>query len=160
MGLLDGKTLLVTGVLKDNSIAFHVARLAQQEGAEPRTVDEQVALDPLAAREADCADVTASAVALHVDHQPFGAPSAHLLGERSQVRREQQRVELIGVAEGARQLSAVRRRRRETLRAGERAGIGERLDRRLAGHHRQILAGGPVAPAERGGRNRIPRARP
>ncbi|HLV05808.1 enoyl-ACP reductase FabI [uncultured Georgenia sp.] len=33
MGLLDGKTLLVTGVLKDNSIAFHVARLAQQEGA-------------------------------------------------------------------------------------------------------------------------------
>lgn len=33
MGLLDGKTLLVTGVLKDSSIAFHVARLAQQEGA-------------------------------------------------------------------------------------------------------------------------------
>ncbi|QDB79072.1 enoyl-ACP reductase FabI [Georgenia wutianyii] len=33
MGLLDGKTLLVTGVLKDNSIAFHVARLAQEEGA-------------------------------------------------------------------------------------------------------------------------------
>ncbi|MEE6282985.1 enoyl-ACP reductase FabI [Georgenia sunbinii] len=33
MGLLDGKTLLVTGVLKDNSIAFQVARLAQQEGA-------------------------------------------------------------------------------------------------------------------------------
>jgi meromycolic acid enoyl-[acyl-carrier-protein] reductase len=34
MGLLDGKTLLVTGVLTDASIAFHVARLAQQEGAE------------------------------------------------------------------------------------------------------------------------------
>jgi enoyl ACP reductase len=33
MGLLDGKRLLVTGVLKDTSIAFHVARLAQQEGA-------------------------------------------------------------------------------------------------------------------------------
>ncbi|MFC3687580.1 enoyl-ACP reductase FabI [Aquipuribacter hungaricus] len=33
MGLLDGKQLLVTGVLKDNSIAFHVARLAQDEGA-------------------------------------------------------------------------------------------------------------------------------
>ncbi|MEE6296518.1 enoyl-ACP reductase FabI [Georgenia wangjunii] len=33
MGLLEGKTLLVTGVLKDTSIAFHVARLAQQEGA-------------------------------------------------------------------------------------------------------------------------------
>ena len=34
MGLLDGKKLLITGVLTDHSIAFHVARLAQQEGAE------------------------------------------------------------------------------------------------------------------------------
>ena len=34
MGLLDGKKILVTGVLMDSSIAFHVARLAQQEGAE------------------------------------------------------------------------------------------------------------------------------
>jgi len=33
MGLLDGKTLLVTGVLTDGSIAFHVARLAQEQGA-------------------------------------------------------------------------------------------------------------------------------
>jgi len=34
MGLLEGKKLLVTGVLTDHSIAFHVARLAQQEGAQ------------------------------------------------------------------------------------------------------------------------------
>ncbi len=33
MGLLEGKRLLVTGLLTDASIAFHVARLAQQEGA-------------------------------------------------------------------------------------------------------------------------------
>lgn len=33
MGLLEGKTLLITGVLTDSSIAFHVARLAQEEGA-------------------------------------------------------------------------------------------------------------------------------
>jgi meromycolic acid enoyl-[acyl-carrier-protein] reductase len=33
MGILEGKTILVTGVLTDASIAFHVARLAQQEGA-------------------------------------------------------------------------------------------------------------------------------
>jgi enoyl ACP reductase len=32
--ILAGKRLLVTGVLTDASIAFHVARLAQQEGAE------------------------------------------------------------------------------------------------------------------------------
>ncbi|MCY7372169.1 MAG: enoyl-ACP reductase FabI [Spirochaetaceae bacterium] len=34
MGLLEGKRILVTGVLMDSSIAFHVARVAQQEGAE------------------------------------------------------------------------------------------------------------------------------
>ena len=34
MGLLEGKRLLITGVLMDSSIAFHVARLAQQEGAQ------------------------------------------------------------------------------------------------------------------------------
>jgi len=33
MGLLDGKRILVTGVLTDQSIAFQVARLAQEEGA-------------------------------------------------------------------------------------------------------------------------------
>ncbi len=34
MGLLDGKRLLITGVITDASIAFTVARLAQQEGAQ------------------------------------------------------------------------------------------------------------------------------
>ena len=34
MGLLDGKRILVTGVLTDASLAFGVARLAQEEGAE------------------------------------------------------------------------------------------------------------------------------
>ena len=33
MGILDGKRILVTGVITDASIAFHVARVAQQEGA-------------------------------------------------------------------------------------------------------------------------------
>ena len=33
MGILDGKRILVTGVLTDSSIAFHVARIAQEEGA-------------------------------------------------------------------------------------------------------------------------------
>ena len=33
MGLLDGKKILVTGVLTDASIAFQAARLAQEEGA-------------------------------------------------------------------------------------------------------------------------------
>ena len=34
MGLLDGKRLLITGVLTDASLAFAVARLAQEEGAD------------------------------------------------------------------------------------------------------------------------------
>jgi enoyl ACP reductase len=33
MGLLEGKRILVTGVLTDSSIAFHVARIAQEQGA-------------------------------------------------------------------------------------------------------------------------------
>ena len=33
MGILDGKRILVTGVLTDSSIGFHVARIAQLEGA-------------------------------------------------------------------------------------------------------------------------------
>jgi enoyl-[acyl-carrier protein] reductase I len=33
-GILAGKRILVTGVLTDSSIAFHVAKLAQEEGAE------------------------------------------------------------------------------------------------------------------------------
>ena len=33
MGILAGKRILVTGVLTDSSIAFHVAKVAQQEGA-------------------------------------------------------------------------------------------------------------------------------
>jgi enoyl-[acyl-carrier protein] reductase I len=34
MGLLDGKRIVITGVLTDASIAFGVARLAQEQGAE------------------------------------------------------------------------------------------------------------------------------
>ena len=34
MGILDGKRVLITGVLTDASIAFSVAKLAQEEGAE------------------------------------------------------------------------------------------------------------------------------
>jgi meromycolic acid enoyl-[acyl-carrier-protein] reductase len=33
MSILEGKQILVTGVLTDSSIAFHVARIAQQQGA-------------------------------------------------------------------------------------------------------------------------------
>ncbi len=67
MGLLDGKKLVVTGVLTDSSIAFTVARLAQEEGAElvltsfgrPMRITERVARrlpDPPDVLELDVAD--------------------------------------------------------------------------------------------------------
>jgi len=34
VALLEGRTVLVTGVLTDQSIAFHIARLAQEQGAQ------------------------------------------------------------------------------------------------------------------------------
>ena len=34
MGLLDGKRLLITGVITDASIAFHAAKIAQEQGAQ------------------------------------------------------------------------------------------------------------------------------
>ncbi len=34
MGLLDGKRLLVTGVITEASLAFHAARIAQEQGAQ------------------------------------------------------------------------------------------------------------------------------
>ena len=36
MGILDGKRILITGVLTDASLAFGVAKLAQLEGAKER----------------------------------------------------------------------------------------------------------------------------
>ena len=33
MGILQGKNILVTGVLTDGSIAFHIAKIAQEQGA-------------------------------------------------------------------------------------------------------------------------------
>jgi meromycolic acid enoyl-[acyl-carrier-protein] reductase len=83
MGILDGKRILVTGVLTDASIAFHVARIAQQEGATvvltafPRpTLVKRIAQrlpSPPPVLELDVSDAgqlesLAGRVAGHVDH--------------------------------------------------------------------------------------------
>ncbi|MEZ0366449.1 NADH-dependent enoyl-ACP reductase InhA [Mycobacterium sp. pUA109] len=34
-GFLEGKRILVTGIITDSSIAFHIARVAQEQGAQP-----------------------------------------------------------------------------------------------------------------------------
>ena len=33
-GILEGKRVLVTGIITDSSIAFHIAKVAQEAGAE------------------------------------------------------------------------------------------------------------------------------
>ncbi len=84
MGLLDGKKLLVTGVLTEGSIAFHVARLAQDQGAEVvlTSFGRQMRLTQAIARRLpveapvvqldvtsdDDLDALADAVRAHVDH--------------------------------------------------------------------------------------------
>ena len=102
MGLLDGKRILVTGVLMDSSIAFHVARIAQQEGAEvvltsfgrtmriTQTIAKRLPTTPpiveLDASKAEDFDALADRVREHVDgldgvlHSIGFAPEAALGG--------------------------------------------------------------------------------
>ncbi len=84
MGLLDGKTLLVTGVMVETSIAFHVARLAQQEGAQvvlsapgrqtrltsvvARRLPAPAPVVPLDVTSEEDLDALADRVREHVDH--------------------------------------------------------------------------------------------
>ena len=57
-GLLDGKRLLITGVITDASIAFHAAKVAQEQGAQVvltgfgrlRLVERMLALQPVLPR--------------------------------------------------------------------------------------------------------------
>ena len=102
MGILDGKRILVTGVLTDASIAFHVARVAQEQGATvvltafPRpTLVERIAKRlPAEAPviELDVTDVgqldsLADRVREHVD----GLDGVvHSIGERAAVRARRQ----------------------------------------------------------------------
>ena len=50
MGLLDGKNIVITGVLTDASLAFGVAKLAQEEGAEHRADRRRSGVEPDRAR--------------------------------------------------------------------------------------------------------------
>ena len=66
MGLLEGKKLLITGVLMESSIAFHAAKVAQQEGAEvvlssfgramkiTQTIAKRLPVTPFTVEAADC----------------------------------------------------------------------------------------------------------
>ena len=92
--MLTGKTLLITGVLMESSIAFHVARLAQEQGAQviltsfgrtmkitqtiARRLPEPapVLTRAPAPAAAPSADATASTTATPAGDLPLTAPSA------------------------------------------------------------------------------------
>jgi enoyl-[acyl-carrier protein] reductase I len=70
MALLDGKRLLVTGVLTDSSIAFHVARIAQEQGATQAIARRLPATPPIVELDVTSTanlDGLAEAVREHVD---------------------------------------------------------------------------------------------
>ncbi|MGB5953125.1 MAG: enoyl-ACP reductase FabI [Ornithinimicrobium sp.] len=82
--LLQDKKLLITGVLKDSSIAYHVARMAQEQGAEvvltsfgrtmritetiSRRLPQPVNIVELDVSDSDHLDTLAERVGEHVDH--------------------------------------------------------------------------------------------
>ncbi|WP_298886294.1 enoyl-ACP reductase FabI [uncultured Serinicoccus sp.] len=82
--LLEGKKLLITGVLMDTSIAFHVARLAQEQGAEvvltsfgrtmritqaiSRRLPQPAAVVELDVQNTEHLETLADRVGEHVDH--------------------------------------------------------------------------------------------
>lgn len=81
MGLLDGKRILVTGVLTDASLAFAVARLAQREGA---TVVLSGAGRGLSLTKRTARKLPASAEVLEIDvtrPEQLEAAAASLAGE-------------------------------------------------------------------------------
>lgn len=82
--LLEGKKLLITGVLMDTSIAFHVARLAQEQGADvvltsfgrtlritqaiSRRLPQQAPVIELDVQDTEHLDTLADRVGEHLDH--------------------------------------------------------------------------------------------
>ena len=86
MGILEGRTVLVTGVLTDQSIAFHIARLAQEQGASVILTSFGRALS-LTRRTASRLDVEAPVLELDV------TDSAHLESLASQLAQHATRID-------------------------------------------------------------------
>lgn len=86
MGILEGRTVLVTGVLTDQSIAFHIARLAQEQGASVILTSFGRALS-LTRRTASRLDIEAPVLELDV------TDSAHLESLASQLAHHATRID-------------------------------------------------------------------
>ena len=89
-------------------------RLLDQQAAESRAVDEQVAGDARAALQRDGFDEAVFAAQLHVDDFAFDALDAARLGVAAQVLRVEAGIEVIGVGDAATAASPPARRWRRT----------------------------------------------
>ncbi len=125
MGLLDGKRLLITGVLTDASLAFAVARLAQEEGAE-------IVLSG-----------AGRALSLTQADRPQAAPRARGARDRRHLARAAgRRRGGAGRALGPPRRAPARHRLRARRLPGQRH-VRRRLGRRLGGaQHLRLLAQG------------------
>src|SRR5690606_37921143 len=74
-------------------------RLPDEQRAEARAVDEQIAFDAAAVLEPDRGDETAFGVLLDLDDAPFGTRGAPLLGVAAQEARIAAGVELECIAD-------------------------------------------------------------
>ena len=73
--------------------------LLDQQAAEARAVDEQVAFDELAVFQHKCGDEACFGMLADVTDLALDAPEAVALGEAAQEARVQTRVELVGIAD-------------------------------------------------------------
>jgi hypothetical protein len=95
----------------------HPERLPEQQRAEPRAVDEQLALDPLAVVERERGDEAALGMLLDFGDPPLDAPHPALLGIAPQEPGVEPGVELERIAElGQRRFRLLGRRVQELVR--------------------------------------------
>jgi enoyl-[acyl-carrier protein] reductase I len=95
MGLLDGKRLLITGVITDASLAFHVARVAQEQGAQvvltgygrmrlveriAQRLPQQAPVVELDVSDQDQLDTLAERVGPHLGEEPHLVGVLHSIG--------------------------------------------------------------------------------
>ena len=127
--------------------------LLDQQPAEARAVDEQLAGDAFAVVQRDRVDETALGILLDADHLAFGAHNAARLGVAAQEARVEAGVEVVGVGDvRQRRVRAIGHRRHEAVvPAGEGvdriivqrrglAGLAHLQPILVEGHHPEVLA--------------------
>ncbi|VVT14865.1 conserved hypothetical protein [Sphingomonas aurantiaca] len=93
-------------------------RVAEQQAAEPRTIDEQVALDRFARVQAERADVAVQRIPVDRHDPRFGPARAVGFGKMAEIGAEQRRIELIGITEARGQIVG------RAIRDGEAVALG------------------------------------